>query len=96
MNNSFNKTRLSSTAINLSNDYEQRECNLDESISEIECSAIESTQYITNYVSAMRNDNTESVSFCFNVGVTQKSKEIRKLNAILEDNPVMTFVSSAS
>lgn len=96
MNNSFNKPELPSVAIKLSDDYEQRDGNLDESIYINECSAIESTQYQTSYVTAMRNNNTESVTFSVRIGTNQKANEIRELNSILKDEPVMTFVSSSS
>ena len=93
MNNSFNKTELVSTSTRLSDDYKQQDNNLVVTIGVKDDSAIEGNHF-ENYVSAMRNENTESVTFLINVGVDHKSEEIRRLNAILEDEPIMTFVSS--
>jgi len=95
MNNSFNNPELSSTPIKSPNEYERRKFNPDEHFNTDVCSSIESTQYQTTYVSAMRNNTTESVIFSVNIGTNQQSREIKKLNSILEDEPVMTFISSS-
>ncbi len=95
MHNSFNKEGLTSANIKLSGDYIQQDSNTGESLVKKGCSVIE-TQHLVDYVSAIRSNNTKSVTFLINIGVNQESNEIKKLNAIIEGEPILTFVTSGS
>lgn len=95
MNNSFKQNEFASTASKLSNDYDENNRNPNESII-INKRSEEAIQIATNYMSALRTDTTESVIFSVNVGMNQKAEEIKKLNVMIEDEPIMTFVSSES
>jgi len=95
MHSSFNKVGLTSANIKLSGDYVQQEGVTDETVVKKGGSDIEA-QRLVDYVSATRGNNTQSVTFTINIGVNQESDEIEKLNAIIEDKPILTFVSSGS
>jgi len=95
MNNSFKQNKLASTASKLPSDYVENSRNPNETIV-INKRSEEAMQVTTNYMSALRTETTESVIFSVNVGMDQKADEIKKLNAVIEDEPIMTFVSSES
>ena len=93
MSNTSNTTDQTTVPALLSADYNPQNNKPNVTVINENSSIIE-RMYLANYVSAIRKNNAESVTFLINVGTNQKSEEIRKLNTILENKPIMTFVSS--
>jgi len=93
MNNSFNRSDRDSTTPNLPEDYREQDFDPNESVVVNKSSTIE-VSYNTSYLIANRNSHTESVTFLINIDMNQESEEIGKLNSIIEDEPIMEFLSS--